>query len=724
MYQWFAILSLAVLVSFEATVMWDSRREWKGWQRAFETLEGSLPLANGTAKGKGDSGGRTKRRPDRNGAYEIRQIVLDPLGRIDRCPTCHLGIDRSELAGVRQPFRSHPGPFLSQHPPERFGCTSCHRGQGMATRALAAHGRVEDWPEPLWTALYVQASCEKCHPISLLREPVFLQGRKLFSRYNDLEGAPLLSEGRKLFQERGCWACHKVEGYRGLEKLGPPLSRIREKVRPAWLLQWLKDPRAYLPRTIMPNFGLNQQQAMALTSYLLTLESATPSVTPSALPYPGSASLKTVAGGAASIEIQGKPRLENEPSGAHLDEAASERGSQIFRRSRCVSCHSLDGRGGLLGPALDQIGDKVNRAWLIRWIYDPRSYYPSSHMPRFRFSQEEREDLVGYLLGKRSGEESTREEELINMARKDRELIREGRRLVKELGCFGCHEIPGFDRETEVGPELTRFGGKRVEELDFGKLAGKIGFTPQAWTLKKLQAPRVFRGTLKMPDSPLSTEEAGALSVYLVSLTGEQVPAAYLHRKKGRSSEELPPQGAFGRLLRDLRCFTCHSIGEKGGDLAPALSIEGSQVTEEWLSEFFRRPNFLRPILTARMPVFNLSPGEIRTLAEYMRVVLVDDKVDQDLDGTLEGGKERSRMSGEGAQMYERLGCRGCHQVGLSGGSIGPEMTRVGARLKEGWIFQWLKSPQRYRPRSLQPDYGLSDHEARALAVYLANLKQ
>ena len=51
----------------------------------------------------------------------------------------------------------------------------------------------------------------------------------------------------------------------------------------------------------------------------------------------------------------------------------------------------------------------------------------------------------------------------------------------------------------------------------------------------------------------------------------------------------------------------------------------------------------------------------------------------------------------EGQRLYVSLGCRGCHIVGTSGGYYGPPLTDTSTRLKPGWIYTWLKGPQRWR---------------------------
>ena len=59
-------------------------------------------------------------------------------------------------------------------------------------------------------------------------------------------------------------------------------------------------------------------------------------------------------------------------------------------------------------------------------------------------------------------------------------------------------------------------------------------------------------------------------------------------------------------------------INGHGGDMAPDLTLEGTAVQREWLTQFLKNPETLRPALIRRMPKFNLSDADINTLADYM----------------------------------------------------------------------------------------------------------
>ena len=67
-----------------------------------------------------------------------------------------------------------------------------------------------------------------------------------------------------------------------------------------------------------------------------------------------------------------------------------------------------------------------------------------------------------------------------------------GEKTIGRYGCFGCHNVPGFEKATPIGTELTEEGSKLIERLDFGFEEGKIPHTLPGWLHRKLMEPRIF----------------------------------------------------------------------------------------------------------------------------------------------------------------------------------------------------------------------------------------
>ncbi len=189
-------------------------------------------------------------------------------------------------------------------------------------------------------------------------------------------------------------------------------------------------------------------------------------------------------------------------------------------------------------------------------------------------------------------------------------------------------------------------------------------------------------------------------------------------RVRARSDDYEPP-GAFGAIVDDINCLACHRINGRGGTFAPELSGEGSVVDRQWLVEFLQQPDVLRPMLQ-QMPNFGLTEEEVAIVAEHVSVALTDHRIPYDL--SLEGveGADWER----GKALYEDRACRACHQIGPTGGALGPVLTHVGDRLEPGYIFSFLKSPQSFHPDAVQPNYGLSDEDALSLTKFLTSLRK
>src|SRR5262245_50053385 len=83
-------------------------------------------------------------------------VVFSPTPKVDRCTTCHLGIDKKAYARTDIPsvFRTHPDLELylqGPHPMDKIGCTICHQGRGRATGfQKAAHIPSSKYQEKEW----------------------------------------------------------------------------------------------------------------------------------------------------------------------------------------------------------------------------------------------------------------------------------------------------------------------------------------------------------------------------------------------------------------------------------------------------------------------------------------------------------------------------------------------------------------------------------------------
>jgi cytochrome c2 len=92
------------------------------------------------------------------------------------------------------------------------------------------------------------------------------------------------------------------------------------------------------------------------------------------------------------------------PNGAAAQSASA--GAALFQEKGCSSCHSIGGRGGDFGPALDGVGKRYNAEWIFTWLKNPDAVKPGTQMPNLGLTDEERARLVFYLLEQSSGEQA------------------------------------------------------------------------------------------------------------------------------------------------------------------------------------------------------------------------------------------------------------------------------------------------------------------------------
>ena len=62
-----------------------------------------------------------------------------------------------------------------------------------------------------------------------------------------------------------------------------------------------------------------------------------------------------------------------------------EPGEKLFysKRYKCITCHTVSGRGGEIGPDLTHVASDHDRDWLLRYIPDARRFKPDTRMPPF-----------------------------------------------------------------------------------------------------------------------------------------------------------------------------------------------------------------------------------------------------------------------------------------------------------------------------------------------------
>lgn len=664
-----------------------------------------------------------------NFKYDIRQINVANGAVVDRCESCHLGTREpvtltKEAMGGKAAFVSHPNPdLLKIHDPERFGCSTCHGGNGRGTTSMEkAHGRYKHWLWPLYYKENTQAGCNQCH-----------------NRDRVIQGANVLNDGKDLFQERGCVGCHRYEGFdreadalsssrqsiktlemqrdarskeiaqtlkesddpnksveeaRALlkrvealrqmvseidaridetdaqskyllqdqKKVGPNLKEIKAKLRRDWIPDWLRDPQAFRPGTKMPSFRLNDDEVKAVSAFLWQ----------------------------SSLDM----KVASQPAGD------ANRGKQLFKTIGCLGCHSIDGRaidmgdqviGGDFAANLSRVGEKANYDYIVRWVHNPRErlapYSPSlkrdltpddyakkglpflfddqhsrspvdgrelqvqnmTVMPNFRLSDQDARDIATFLMSRKRIEPNYPDASFMD----DSSLFAQGKQLVSNYGCAGCHEIKGLEDEQRIGTELTLEGSKPIERLDFALLThdamkgedpitrteverGKW-YDHKGFFENKLKDPDVYeRGKervgdsiLRMPNIYLKRDDVTALTTFLLGSVETALPASMRYNPVGQQKQV---QDGWW-VIKKYNCMGCHNImpgqdsalmrqpmyeGEGKEQLPPRLTNEGARVQPDWLLRFLDDPSLSTESERGRQQAGGASGGRQQAPAQQM----------------------------------------------------------------------------------------------------------
>lgn len=270
---------------------------------------------------------------------------------------------------------------------------------------------------------------ESYEPLEVLGLATFLRNKsqpfEYLEPYADTE-APSAERGRRLFEERGCLACHDHKdfpdtgAYRdaGAIVQGPDLSGVGDKLNHEagrkWLYSWIREPTRYHARTVMPDLylepiedadGNRTDPANDIVEYLL-----------------------------ASSHVGWKPGAETLMAGQVNDQ---ELDSLVLEHLKDVFSESAAVRYAQTGiPASFRAELKGAEVELL-----------ASADPAYFDRPLTREQKLNYIGGK----------------------------TVAKYGCYGCHDIPGYEDSKPIGTGLADWGRKDPSKLAFEHIANYLG---------------------------------------------------------------------------------------------------------------------------------------------------------------------------------------------------------------------------------------------------------
>ena len=244
------------------------------------------------------------------------------------------------------------------------------------------------------------------------------------------------------------------------------------------------------------------------------------------------------------------------------------KGMILYERAGCYACHRTDAyqvlpkdtspvknpkldpnrRTRRPGPPLTHIKDKVDPGWAVKWVLAPKSFRLSTRMPHFfgqsnartvttlegsKVGPDKVEPLIAASMVKYLFEVSKTWDYKAPAAPKTPDPNR-GLALFEQVGCRACHTITpdsGYAKRKDLRNDDDEWRPPTGESWllkEFGPnlagLASKFRDNPErgrAWLLNWLKDPEHYFADARMPAFPLAEQDLHDVAAWLMTLKKE-----------------------------------------------------------------------------------------------------------------------------------------------------------------------------------------------------------
>jgi nitric oxide reductase subunit C len=178
--------------------------------------------------------------------------------------------------------------------------------------------------------------------------------------------------GKELWEQNNCMGCHTLLGEGAY--YAPELTKVVDRRGKEWMKAFLADPNGMFPgQRRMVQYKFSPQEIDALIAFFDWI------------------------GKVDTNDFPPKPDLVVAAAPAAKSSGRMATAPAVYR-SLCVACHSFEGQGGKVGPALDDLRGKFDEASLDRWLANPQAVKPGTAMPNLNLTPEARKELASWLL--------------------------------------------------------------------------------------------------------------------------------------------------------------------------------------------------------------------------------------------------------------------------------------------------------------------------------------